>query len=148
LAGATNGGAAAPEAAPAAERSSRASRLVEAGKAIGLPAQSVGSVLRGAKTYARTGLTMLADAVAVKPSSPALRELPRHPRFPVTSGVDSFGAVINATGGVLVENTGSQERPTVSIRGEYDWLLLRDGASQRRITPPWTYGEMFDRLCA
>lgn len=108
----------------------------------------MGSVRRVAGTYAKTALSMLIGAVAVKPSSPTGREITRHPRFPVTAGVDSFGTVINAAGGVMVSNGGTQERPTVDIQGEYDWLLLRDGASQRRITPPWSYGELFERICA
>src|SRR5699024_2830229 len=55
---------------------------------------------------------------------------------------------LNATGGVEVSNDGGAGRPSVTVRGEYDWLLLRDGVSQRRVTPPWSYGELFERLCA
>ncbi|MBB5830904.1 glycosyltransferase family 4 protein [Brachybacterium aquaticum] len=118
------------------------------GKAVGLPAQAMGSVGRVAKTYATTAASMLAKAVAVNPSAPTHREIPRHPWFPVTSGVDSFGAPINTPGGVEVTNSGTEKRPTTTIQGEYDWLLLRDGAAQRRIEAPWSYGEMFERLCA
>jgi len=118
------------------------------GKAIGLPAQAMGSAGRVAMTYATTGLKALANAVAVAPSEATHRELPRHPWFPVTGGVDSFGAPVNATGGVEVTNGGTAERPSVSVRGEYDWLELRDGVSRRRVTPPWSYGELFERLCA
>jgi hypothetical protein len=118
------------------------------GKAIGLPAQAMGSVGRVATTYATTGLKALANAVAVNPSEATHRELPRHPWFPVTGGVDSFGAPVNATGGVEVTNGGTPERPSVMVRGEYDWLVLRDGVSQRRVGSPWSYGELFERLCA
>ncbi|WP_422115105.1 glycosyltransferase [Brachybacterium sp. UNK5269] len=136
----------APE--PAASPSSSSNRLSGVGKAIGLPAQAMGSVGRVAATYARTALTELTRAVAVNPSLPTRREITRHPWFPVTSGVDNFGSPINRTGGVEVANGGTAERPAVSIQGEYDWLLLRDGASQRRVTPPWSYGELFERICA
>ncbi|MEJ6543803.1 glycosyltransferase [Brachybacterium paraconglomeratum] len=81
------------------------------------------------------------------PAAPTRREIPRHPWYPVTAGVDSFGTPINQTGGVQVRNAGTAERPTVSVRGEYDWVELRDGASRRRVSPPWSYGEMFERLC-
>ena len=81
------------------------------------------------------------------PGAATRREIPRHPWYPVTSGVDSFGTPINQTGGVQVRNAGTAERPTVSVRGEYDWVELRDGASRRRVSPPWSYGEMFERLC-
>lgn len=118
------------------------------GKAIGLPAQAMGSVGRVAMTYATTGLKALAGAVAIAPSEPTHRELPRHPWFPVTGGVDSLGAPVNTTGGVEVTNGGTPERPSVAVRGEYDWLELRDGVSRRRVTPPWSYGELFERLCA
>lgn len=136
----------APEPAPAP--SSPSNRLSGLGKAVGLPTQAMGSVGRVGMTYAKTALATLISAMAVKPSSPTRREIPRHPRFAVTAGVDSFGSVINAAGGVTVSNSGTLESPTVSIQGEYDWLLLRDGASQRRIAPPWSYGELFERICA
>ncbi|WP_281872515.1 glycosyltransferase [Brachybacterium paraconglomeratum] len=118
------------------------------GKAVGLPAQAMGSVGRVARTYASTAASMLVKAVAVTDPAPTHREIPRHPWFPVTGGVDSFGAPINSGGGVQVTNAGTEKRPTVRIQGEYDWLELRDGASRRRITPPWSYGEMFERFCA
>src|SRR5699024_9698619 len=118
------------------------------GKAIGLPAQAMGSVGRVARTYAATGMKALADAVAVTPSEGTHRELPRHPWFPVPSGVDSFGTPLNATGGVEVSNDGGVGRPSVTVRGGYAWLLQRDGVSQRRVTPPWSYCELFERLCA
>src|SRR5699024_830631 len=126
----------APEAmSPAPEPASGASSVPAApsspqrglsgvGKAIGLPAQAMGSVGRVARTYAATGMKALADAVAVTPSEGTHRELPRHPWFPVTSGVDSFGTPLNATGGVEVSNDGGAGRPSVTVRGEYDWLLL------------------------
>src|SRR5699024_8786840 len=151
---------AAPEAmSPAPEPASGASSVPAApaspqrglsgvGKAIGLPAQAMGSVGRVARTYAATGMKALADAVAVTASAGTHWELPRHPGLRVTSGVDSFGTPLNATGGVEVSNDGGAGRPSVTVRGEYDWLLLRDGVSQRRVTPPWSYGELFERLCA
>src|SRR5699024_6126550 len=82
------------------------------------PAQAMGSVGRVARTYAATGMKALADAVAVTPSEGTHRELPRHPWFPVTSGVDSFGTPLNATGGVEVSNDGGAGRPSVTVRGE------------------------------
>src|SRR5699024_991391 len=118
------------------------------GKAIGLPAQAMGSVGRVARTYAATGMKALADAGACTPVAAPRRGLPRHPWVPFTSGVDSFGPPLSATGGVEVSNDGGAGRPSVTVRGEYDWLLLRDGVSQRRVTPPWSYGELFERLCA
>lgn len=135
----------APE--PAATPAPTSTRISGVGKAIGLPAQAMGSVGRVAVAYAKTALTTLVGAMAVKPSSPTGREIPRHPRFPVTAGVDSFGTAINTAGGVMVSNSGTPERPTVSIQGEYDWLVLRDGASQRRVTAPWSYGELFEGVC-
>src|SRR5699024_2795035 len=150
----------APEAmSPAPEPASGASSVPAApsspqrglsgvGKAIGLPAQAMGSVGRVARTYAATGMKALADAVAVTPSEGTHRELPRHPWFPVTSGVDSFGTPLNATGAVEVSNDGGAGRPSVTVRGEYDWLLLRDRVSLGRVAPPWSYGELFERLCA
>lgn len=116
-------------------------------RAIGLPAQAMGSVGRVARTYSKTAMRMLINAVGVNPSQPTRREIPRHPWFPVTSGIDNFGHTINRSGGVNVSNSGTEEIPTVSIQGEYDWLVLRDGKSQRRITPPWSYGEFFERFC-
>ncbi|MFL0457436.1 glycosyltransferase [Brachybacterium paraconglomeratum] len=83
-----------------------------------------------------------------KASAPSRREIPRHPWFPVTAGVDSFGTPINQPGGVQVQNSKSTQRPTVTIRGEYDWVLLRDGKQQRRVHPPFSYGEFFERICA
>ncbi len=103
---------------------------------------------------ARLGSSTASSAVRVlgtmakAPAAPTRRKIPRHPWFPITAGTDSFGTPINQVGGVQVQNSGSAERPTVSIRGEYDWVLLRDGASQRRIQPPFSYGEFFDRICA
>lgn len=138
----------APSSAPVPAPTAPRSGLSGVGKSIGLPAQAMGSVGRVARTYATTGLKALASAVAVSPSMATHRELPRHPWFPVTSGVDSFGAPINAAGGVEVTNDGGPERPSVTVRGEYDWLELRDGVSKRRVTPPWSYGELFERLCA
>ncbi|GAA4521543.1 hypothetical protein GCM10023160_08510 [Brachybacterium paraconglomeratum] len=132
----------------APSQSSEPKGLSGIGQAVGLPAQAMGSVGRVASTYARTAMSMLMGAVAVKPAAPTGREIARHPRFPVTAGVDNFGTVINSAGGVQVANSGTAERPAVSIQGEYDWLLLRDGASQRRITAPWSYGELFERICA
>lgn len=113
-----------------------------------LPLDASRVAMRVGRTYARTAATMAMNAVAVKESMPTRREIPRHPWYPVSSGVDSFGAPINTTGGVRVANSGTQERPTVTIQGEYDWLLLRDGASQRRVEPPWSYGELFEAFCA
>ncbi|WP_022901562.1 glycosyltransferase family 4 protein [Humibacter albus] len=85
---------------------------------------------------------------AVNAATPTRREIARHPWFPVTSGMDNFGSPINERGGVEVSNSGSVRRPTVSIRGEYDWVLLRDGAGERRVEPPFGYGELFERICA
>jgi glycosyltransferase involved in cell wall biosynthesis len=117
-------------------------------RAAGLPVAALGSLRRVATTYGRTAVTALVLALATKPSAPTRREIARHPWFPVTSGVDSFGTAINQPGGVKVRNAGTAARPTVSIDGEYDWLLVRDGASQRRIESPFSYGELFDRICA
>lgn len=80
-------------------------------------------------------------------ATPTRREIGRHPRFPVTSGVDNFGLPINQPGGVVVRNAGTVRRPIISIKGEYDSLTLRDGAGQHRIAPPFSYGEMFERIC-
>jgi len=79
---------------------------------------------------------------------PARREISRHPWFPVMSGVDNFGVAINAPGGVIVRNSGSIRRPVVSIEGEYDQLVLRDAATVRQISRLFSYGEMFERICA
>jgi glycosyltransferase involved in cell wall biosynthesis len=96
--------------------------------------------------YART-ITSSLLRLATKPAAPTRREVPRHPCYPVSSGVDNFGAPINQPGGVTVRNAGSARRPTVSIKGEYDSLLLHDAVSERRIEPPFTYGELFERIC-
>jgi glycosyltransferase involved in cell wall biosynthesis len=109
-------------------------------------ADALASARRLAFRYAKTATSSLVR-VATKPGAPARREIPRHPRYPVTSGVDSFGTPINQADGVTVRNAGSARRPTVVIRGEYDSLLLRDAASERRIEPPFTYGELFERIC-
>src|SRR5699024_11449481 len=101
---------------PPAAPSSPERGLSGVGKAIGLPAQAMGSVGRVARTYAATGLKALASAVAVTPSEGTHRELPRHPWLPITSGVDSFGAPLNATGGVEVSHDGGAVRPSVAAR--------------------------------
>lgn len=106
------------------------------------------SMRRTATAYAQAALRLLAGAVAVKASEPTRREVTRHPWFPVTGGSDSFGAAVNTAGGVEVVNRGTSQCPTVSVRGEYDSLTLRDGAGARQITPPWSYGEFFERICA
>lgn len=86
--------------------------------------------------------------VAPTRKSPQRRQIGRHPRFPVTSGEDSFGAGLNEPGAVRIVNDGSPLRPTVSISGEHDWVLLRDARSSRRIGPPYGYAELFERVCA
>src|SRR5699024_6282665 len=123
----------APEAmSPAPEPASGASSVPAApsspqrglsgvGKAIGLPAQAMGSVGRVARTYAAPATTAAAAAAAVTPSEGTHRALPRHPWFPVPSGADSFGPPLNATGGGEVSNAGGAGRPSVTVRGEYDW---------------------------
>ncbi|WP_425956291.1 glycosyltransferase [Xylanimonas sp. McL0601] len=108
-------------------------------------------MLRTAGRLGGVSLKMVAASMiiaATKRSAPPRREIARHPRFPVTAGTDSFGTPINQRGGVVVKNAGSARRPTVTITGEYDWLTLRDAQSERRITPPFSYGEFFERLCA
>jgi len=75
------------------------------------------------------------------------RELPRHPWYPVTAGIDNFGAGINDEGGVVVRNSGSFFKPTVTLTGEYDWLDLRSGPIKRRVESPVTYREFYERLC-
>lgn len=130
------------------EAAPRPAGLTGVGKAVGLPAQAMGSVGRVATTYAKTAVSMLVDSIAHNPPAPTRREIARHPWFPVTAGVDSFGAPINRAGGVEVSNSGTAQRPTVTVQGEYDALVLRDGASRREIAPPWSYGELFESLCA
>ncbi|HEY0248906.1 MAG TPA: glycosyltransferase [Gryllotalpicola sp.] len=71
----------------------------------------------------------------------------RHPRRPITSGVDNFGVPINSPGGVVVKNDGTPSAPHVLIRGEYDRVDLRDGAGFRHVQAHFTYGELFDRVC-
>ncbi|WP_259557302.1 glycosyltransferase family 4 protein [Brachybacterium sillae] len=118
------------------------------GRAAGLPAQALRTIGTVSRTYANTAGKLLVRSVAVRPAAPTRRELPRHPWFPVTSGVDNFGEPINAPGGVEVQEGGTAERPTVRIRGEYDWVDLQDGHARRRVVPPWSYGEMFEAICA
>ncbi len=134
-------------AADGGHESSDQGRLHGLGKVIGLPVQAMSSLGRVTLTFGKTATRTLVRAVLVKQSAPALREIPRHPHHPVSAGVDSFGAPINTTGGVKVQNTGAPIRPTLWVQGEYDWLDLRDGKSKRRITPPWSYGELFERIC-
>lgn len=100
------------------------------------------------RSRAATAAVRAVGGLADAPAAPARREIPRHPWFPVTAGTDNFGTPINQAGGVQVRNSGSPQRSTVTIRGEYDWVLLRDGTSRRRIRPPFSYGEFFDRVCA
>ncbi|WP_245885680.1 glycosyltransferase [Xylanimonas oleitrophica] len=107
---------------------------------------ALGSARRLASAYA-VSVSAAVGKLAAKPGAPARREIPRHPRFPVSSGVDSFGTPINQPGGVEVRNAGSARRPTVFIRGEYDSLLLRDAVSERKVEPPFGYGELFERVC-
>ncbi|ATG54400.1 glycosyl transferase family 1 [Brachybacterium ginsengisoli] len=131
----------------AASQASAPPALTGVGKAVGLPAQAMGSVGRVAKTYAKTAASMLVDTIAHNPPAPTRREITRHPWFPVTAGVDSFGTPINHSGGVEVSNSGTAQRPTVTVQGEYDSLVLRDGISRREVSPPWTYGELFESIC-
>jgi len=119
--------------------------LVEARRGI---ARSVISPLLAVGPSAASSVVQILGKRARTPVEAAHRELARHPWFPVTSGVDSFGMSINGAGGVSVDNGGSAERPSVTVRGEYDWLVLRDGVSQRRVEPPWSYGEFFEAFCA
>lgn len=106
---------------------------------------------RGVVGMARAGVRLAASAVMwslVDRRPGARREIARHPRYPVISGTDSFGVAINQPGAVTVLNSGTASRPTVTIRGEYDFLVLRDACSERRVAPPLSYGEFFDGICA
>lgn len=109
------------------------------------------SVLRTARrlvtVYSATAINAVAG-LAKAPGGSTRRELPRHPRYPVVSGEDNFGTPINQHGGVAVRNSGTPARPTVTVKGEYDWLVLRDAATERRVEPPFEYGEFFERFCA
>jgi glycosyltransferase involved in cell wall biosynthesis len=111
-------------------------------------ARSIVSPLIAVGPSAASSTMRILGGLAKAPAAGTRRELARHPWFPVTSGIDNFGAPINRSGGVAVRNSGTSERPSVMVRGEYDWLVLRDGVSQRRVGSPWSYGELFERLCA
>lgn len=134
----------APAPAPARENPSRGGIT----RALGLSSGALGPVRRMVTTYGKTAVSALALRIATIPSAPTRREIARHPRFPVVAGVDNFGTAINQPGGVIVHNAGSAARPTVTVNGEYDWLLVRDAAGERRIEPPYAYGEFFERVCA
>ncbi|WP_033372026.1 glycosyltransferase [Humibacter albus] len=116
-------------------------------RAIGVPNATLVSIGQVATAAARRGITLVVRRLSSIPPAPTRREIARHPWFPVTSGVDNFGNAINQAGTVQVRNDGSRDRPTVSIRGEYDWVVLRDAQSERRISAPYSYGEIFERIC-
>jgi glycosyltransferase involved in cell wall biosynthesis len=117
-------------------------------RAAGLPNATPASLARVALSVGKSAAATMLMRVATKTPMPTRREVGRHPWYPVTSGIDNFGTPINQAGGVDVKNSGSVRRPTVSIRGEYDWLVLRDAAGERSIAPPFAYGDMFQRICA
>nr|WP_284690622.1 glycosyltransferase [Brachybacterium epidermidis] len=117
-------------------------------RAAGKPIDAARTVGRIGRTYASVAATELVKAVAVKPSVGAHRVVGRHPWFPVSGGVDSCGVPVGGAGGVEVVNAGGAECPSVVVRGEYDWLVLRDGVSRRRVGAPWSYGELFEGVCA
>lgn len=110
-------------------------------RSLGVPFITLGS-------RAATSAVRVLGGLAKVPDAPTRREIPRHPWFPVTAGIDNFGTPVNQPGGLEVSSSGTGERPTLTIRGEYDWVLLRDGTNRRRVQPPFSYGEFFDRICA
>lgn len=142
-AGAPSTSASAPATAPRPTQQDHRGSLA---RAVGLPTATLGSVGRVVAAIGTRATALVVLRVATNRATPTRREVARHPWFPVTAGVDSFGTPVNRPGGVEIRNAGSARRPTVSIRGEYDWLLIRDAASERRITPPFGYGEMFERI--
>ena len=115
--------------------------------AAGATPQALRKAKRLLTVYAATAVNAVAG-LAKAHSGATRRELPRHPRYPVVSGEDSFGTPINQHGGVVVRNSGSAARPTVTVKGEYDWVVLRDAATERRVEPPFGYGEFYERFCA
>lgn len=128
------------------------SPLVEVGARLARVSRQLSGLFRTAGALAvaaaKRATTLAILRLATNQPAPTRREIARHPLFPVTSGKDNFGTPINRPGGVAVRNAGSLRRPTVSINGEYDWLLLRDGSGQRTIRPPFDYGEFFEGICA
>ncbi|MCL2794544.1 MAG: glycosyltransferase [Microbacteriaceae bacterium] len=117
-------------------------------QAAGLPKATMRSLGGMAASISKNATRLTIQRLATNTPAPARCEITRHPVFPTTSGVDNFGTPINRPGGVQVRNAGSTTRPTVSISGEYDWLLLRDAVGERRITAPFSYAEFFERICA
>lgn len=112
-----------------------------------LPISRLSSLGRVAISLGKAATSAVVMRLTVNTPAPTRREVPRHPLYPVTSGLDSFGTPVNTAGGVVVQNTGSPRQPTVSISGEYDWLILRDAVAERRVSAPFSYGEMFERIC-
>ncbi|WP_243063524.1 glycosyltransferase [Humibacter sp. RRB41] len=131
--------------APAVKQPTRQSGIA---RAVGLPTATLGSLGGVAIALGKEAATSGFMRMVAKTPAPTRREVARHPWFPITSGVDNFGIPVNTAGGVVVDNAGSVRQPAVSIKGEYDWLVLRDAVSERRIAPPFGYGEMFERICA
>ncbi|WP_348981831.1 glycosyltransferase family 4 protein [Brachybacterium epidermidis] len=104
--------------------------------------------VRSVGTFAASSAVSAMARAVTKPSVGAHRVVGRHPWFPVSGGVDSCGVPVGGAGGVEVVNAGGAECPSVVVRGEYDWLVLRDGVSRRRVGAPWSYGELFEGVCA
>ena len=102
------------------------------------------SLTKSYAAVARQAMTPLLSTSAAD----ARREISRHPRFPVVTGIDNFGQQINTAGGVKVVNTGVSAQPTVTISGEYDWVDVTDAQSTRRISSPVSYRELFDAICS
>lgn len=131
-------------AAPTPARSSQRGNIA---RALGVPTATLGSIGRVAISLGTAAVASGVMRLVTRRGEPTRREIERHPWFPVISGVDNFGTPVNRAGGVAVRNAGSVRRPSVSIKGEYDWLVLRDAVSERRIAPPFSFGEMFERIC-
>ena len=73
--------------------------------------------------------------------------LARDPRYPATSGSDSFGLPLNTPEGVALQSTGSVTDPRVSLYGEFDHFEIADARRTRTFRPPYGYREMFERVC-
>ncbi|WP_422115103.1 glycosyltransferase family 4 protein [Brachybacterium sp. UNK5269] len=101
--------------------------------AAGAPSE-VPTVGLGAR--AATSAVRVLNGLAKGPAAPTRREIPRHPWFPVTAGTDNFGTPINHSWGLEVRNSGSPQRPSVTIRGSTTGCCCATaaaaGASSRR----------------
>ena len=73
--------------------------------------------------------------------------IPRDPRFPPTAGTDSWGVRLNEPGAVSLKYTGGTTNPRVTLAGEFDGLNLSSAAHQTVFNAPFSYREMFERLC-